>query len=187
MTELTEPTQTSAVTIDGIEATAVDVRPSRQRGETTEIDVAVTNTDGLEASAVRYDRLKRYQVYAGEADVGVGLGGRPYVREHPLDQWRVDSHVVPVIYSADIADQSFWGVIVGVSDETQMIAPGLDYAAWGEQVWGTETWAANLPDEAQGNVYRLTFEIAPLAQLYEYNDRSALLADLSPRVNQLSN
>ena len=187
MTELTEPTQTSAVTIAGIEGTAADVRPSRQRGETTEIDVALKISDGLEPPAVRYDRLKRYQEYAGEADYGRGLGGRPYVREHPLEEWPVDSHVVPVIYSDDIADQSFWGVIVGVSDETRMIAPGLNFADWAEQTWGTGTWAADLPDAARGNLYRLTIELAPLAQLYEYDDRSELLADLSPRVNQLSN
>lgn len=186
MSELTQPTQTSSVTIAGIEATAVDVRPSQNRGEATNIDVYISETEGLDTAALRYDLLKRYQIYAGEADVGVGLGGRPYVREHPLDEWRVESHVVPVIYSDDISDQSFWGVITAVDDDSVMITSAINDAAWGEGTWGYGPWARLLDDDG-ANTYRLTFEITPLARIDEYRDRESLLADLSPRVNQLSN
>ena len=185
MTELTEPTQTSAVTIDGIEATAVDVRPSQKRGESTSIDIHITQKDGLETPAIRYDILKRYQVYAGEADVGMALGGRPYVREHPLDEWRVDSHVVPIVYSEDISDQSFWGVITAVDDDSIQISSTTTDADWGTETWGYGAWARAVEDDGS-NTYRLTFEIAPLARIDEYPDRESLLADLSPRVNQLS-
>ena len=176
-----EPNDPKNVTIGGIEATPADIRPSRKRGDEATLEVVFDDV-----SAVAYYRLlKRYEEYAGEADTGQLLGGKPYVREHPLEQWPVDSHIVPVVYGEELAeDESFWGVITEVSDDSQYIAD----TETGDESYGVKPYGIEPYGEAyepSGNHYRIGLEIVKLAEYSEYSDRSALLADLNPTVSQL--
>lgn len=113
--------------------------------------------DGL----TRYHRLRQYLEYAGEADYGTGLGGTVFVREHPLEAWPVDSHIVAVEPGPGVAHtEAFWGLITGGSDDSQVVG------------------------DRQG-VFRLTLEVVRLADRDEYDDRAELLAGLNPPLNQL--
>lgn len=168
------PTQPSGVTIAGIEATHLDTRQSPQIGETTTIEVLFEETSELAAPGDRYKALRAYGQYAGEADYGRGLGGRPHVTEHPVADWPVDSHVVSVVYSPDnYADDPFWGLITNIDDNSVTVEGGRSATA--------STGSAAATD----NIYRLTVEIVKLASLSSYDSRGAVLSDLGPTTNQL--
>lgn len=181
----TEPTDPQRVTVGTIEATPLDVRPSRKLGETTTVDLLFDTADDLQRSPdERYTLLKRYQTFAGEASYGKRLGGEPFVRERPTANWPVDSHVVPVVFGSDHTDQSFWGVITALDDSSQIVAP--PDRAYGIASYGTTPYGESTGDGREsGNLYQLTVEIARLAQIEAYADRQALLDDLSPRTTQL--
>ena len=185
---MTPPERDKAVTLDGIEATPENIRPARKLGEETDISLHIDSDASLDTSApVRYRLLRQFEVYAGEANVSKALGGRAYVRETPLDIWPVDSHIVPVIYGDGIVDdESFWGVIDAVEDNSTILGPPEtgDGEAYGMTVYGFDQYG-ELAVGPGPNHYRLSISITTLAPLREYDSRSELLADLSPVVNQL--
>lgn len=176
-----DPTDPKNVTIDEIEFRPIDSRPARRRGDTATVEILADDVSPV----ATYRLIKRYEEYAGEADFGQLLGGRPYVREHPLNEWPVDSHIVPVVYGSDLRDeQSFWGVITGLNDDSRTIEEtqtGGD--SYGTKPYGIEPYGEAF--EKTSNTYRLSIDIVKLADIDEYADRDELLEDLSPTVNQL--
>ena len=181
----TDPTAADRVVVANIEATPLDVRPSRKLGETTTVELLFDVDPELQlSSAERYTLLKRYQTFAGEASYGTRLGGEPYIRERPSTNWPVESHIVPVVYGNEITDRSFWGVIVSVDDSTQTLGGPPDLA-YGVASYGSTAYGESTGDGSDRNVYRLDIEIARLARLEDYNDRDELLDDLSPNTIQL--
>lgn len=175
------PNKPKNVTVAGFEATPVNIRPGRKRGEASTLALVFNDI----SSVAYYRFVKRFEEFAGEADFGQLLGGKPFVREHPLEQWPVDSHIVPVVYGDEVAeDRSFWGVIVAVDDASTFIADTVK----GDSSYGTKPYSIEPYGEAfepSDNHYRLNLDVVKLAPLEDYADRSELLADLSPSVNQL--
>lgn len=168
------PTNPKGITIAGIEATPEDSRPTPQIGESTTVNLLFEDVPELAAPGDRYEALRKYGQYAGEATHGRLLGGSPYLLEHPTDDWPVDTHVAAVVYGRENGtDDPWWGVIVGVDDETKTLGNG--------RAATKATGAAEQTD----NIYRLSVEIVKLAPLSAYADANELLSDLSPTTNQL--
>lgn len=172
-----EPTTPKGVTIGEIEARLEASQPSEKRGEPTGLDIYIQYIEDGETQSSRYRGLKDLQQYAGEADFGMQMGGKPHLQEHPQDYWPVDSHVVPVVVGSEIYEiESFWGLITGISDESVIVAPPTGYGY---------SYGDDYGDGRNPNLYRLSVDIVTLADIDEYANREELLADLSPVLNQM--
>ncbi|MDJ1434770.1 hypothetical protein [Halostagnicola sp. A-GB9-2] len=175
--------------IDGIPVNGIEGQPTYARGEQETLEVLITDEfehepwtvggvwggeDGtlwgetlggtwgdedLVGRVTRYTRLREYLEYAGEGSSYQLIGGSAAVHENPLDEWPVDSHIVPIEPGENIwYNPGMWALITGGSDETTNVS--------------------------KDSVFRLNFEITMLAKLHEYEDREELLDDLSPVVVQ---
>lgn len=180
----TEPTDPKRVSVGGIEATPLDTRPQPQLGESATLNLLLRDNASINVSRRgRYYQLLVYGRYAGEADYGKLLGGVPYLRERPLPQWDVESHVVPIVFGAESSDRSFWALVTGVSDNSTFVSgvTGGGDGAYGVEPYGSTYGIAPIDQ----NIYRVDLDVVNLALIDDYPNRQALLDDLSQQTSQL--
>lgn len=149
------------VLVDDLSADYLEGHFTPTRGEEFTLSLLVRTSDKhSETAPDRYESLREFLEYAGEADTGKLEGGDPYVRENPIDSWPVDSHVVALRFGRGVHHMSdMWAVVVGGTDNSEIRRE-------------TE------------NRYRLDMDMVYLAPLDEYDSRGELLDDLSPGINQ---
>ena len=184
-----EPVDDSGITIGTVDALLLSSQPSEKRGESTTLEIVLQHLPEDRPKSLRYQTLKQYQQYAGEAVYGTVLGGDAYFREHPQEYWDQASHVVPVVTGDDVHEiRDFWGVITNVDDSDTTIIGEPDEAIIGGG-YG-EDYGASYGGEIVGstqtdNHYQLSIEIVPVGDVEEFADREDVFADLSPPLNQM--
>ncbi|OIB56598.1 hypothetical protein [Natrialba sp. SSL1] len=111
--------------------------------------------EDLTGRVTRYERLRDYLEYAGEGSSYQLIGNAIAVHENPLEEWPVESHIVPLEPGETIHyNPGMWALITGGEDETVNV--GKD------------------------SVFQIDFEITMLSKLHEYETREELLDGLSP-------
>lgn len=179
-----KPTNPNDVTVAGINASLLaDTEIAGKRGDTITLQLLFDrDLDILKPRHKRRAEILEYEEFAGEADIGRQLGGKPYIKESPQAVWPVESHIVRVEYGSDIATESIWGYIEAVTDNSTLRS-SVDLV--GQEPYGDiygRTYGSRFAD---ANTYRVSVDVTKLAPLSEYASRSDLLADLSPNVSQL--
>ena len=155
------PTHPQSVMIGEVEARLLATQPSEARGEATTLQVVLQHLPDGNPQTERYRALKDYQQYAGEADFGNLMGGKPHLREHPQDYWPVESHVVPITTGSEIYEiVDFWGLIDNVDDSETVI----------------------VDEPGRSNHYQLTIDIISIADIAGYQTRDAVIDEYSPRL-----
>ena len=123
------------------------------------VDGGTASTADTDPARQRYEDLRRYGEFAGEATVERLIGGGATIAESPQPAWPVDSHVV-FIDTQDSITTPFWALITSYDDASR-----------------------TRPLDARR--YIVSFELAFLADGAAYDSVDELKDDLAPVTVQL--